>query len=94
MGKPLYTAFAIVHLNALGAANAARSARDPSGAVIPNAITIPALTPMGHYAAYVSGPLAGKRGTLECSSDTFVSAIALRLMGDEAISTLPVILTD
>ena len=93
-GRPLYTAIAIVNLNPLGAAHVACSARDASGAEIPNAITIPALKPQGHYAAYLSGPLAGKRGTLECNSDTLVSAIALRLIGDEAISTLPVILTD
>jgi hypothetical protein len=93
-GRPLYTSFAIVNLNPLGAANVVCSARDASGAEIPNPITIPALKPLGHYAAYVSGPLTGKRGTLECNSDTLVSAIALRLIGDEAISTLPVILTD
>ena len=93
-GRPLYTAFAMVNLNPLGPANVVCSARDASGTVVPNAITIPALKPMGHYAAYVSGPLTGKRGTLECNSDTLVSAIALRLIGEEAISTLPVILTD
>ncbi len=93
-GRPLYTAFAIVNLNPLGTANVVCSARDSSGTVIPNALAIPSLKPLGHHAAYLSGPLTGMRGTLECNSDTLVSAIALRLIGDEAFSTLPVILTD
>ncbi len=93
-GRPLYTAFAIVNLNPLGAANLVCSARDASGAQIPDALTIPALKPLGHYAAYLSGALMGKRGTLECNSDTLISAIALRFIGEEAFSTLPVILTD
>lgn len=91
-GKPLYTAFAIVNLNPLVAANVVCSARDGSGTVIPDAITIPSVKPLGHYAGYLSQPLKGMRGTLDCSADTMVSAIALRLIGDEAFSTLPVIL--
>ncbi len=92
--RPLYTAFAIVNLNPLGVANVVCSARDALGAEIPEALALPALKPLGHYAAYLSGPLMDKRGTLECNSDTLVSAIALRFIGDEAFSTLPVILTD
>lgn len=93
-GGPLYTTFAIVNLNPLGAANVVCSARDASGAVITNALTIPTLNPLGHYAGYLGPALTGKRGTLDCSADTLVSAIALRLIGDDAFSTLPVILTD
>jgi hypothetical protein len=93
-GRPLYTALAIVNLNPMVAANVVCSARDASGAVIPNALTIPALKPLGHYAGYLSSSLKGRRGTLDCSCDTLVSAIALRLIGDEAFSTLPVIVPD
>jgi len=82
----------MVNLSPLGEANVVCSARDASGTVIPNALTIPTLKPLGHYAAYLS--LTGKRGTMECNADTMVSAIALRFIGDEAFSTLPVILTD
>ncbi len=93
-GRPLYTAFAIVNLNPLLPANVVCSARDGSGTVIPDALTIPSLKPLGHYAGYLSRPLTGMRGTLDCSADTMVSAIAFRLIGDEAFSTLPVILPD
>jgi hypothetical protein len=93
-GRPLYTAFAIVNLNPLVAANVVCSARDGSGTVIPNALTIPSLKPLGHYAGYLSGPFTGMRGTLDCNADTLVSAIAFRLIGDEAFSTLPVIVPD
>jgi len=93
-GRPLYTAFAIANLNPLVTANVVCTARDVSGTVIQNALTIPGLKPLGHYAGYLSGPLTGRRGTLDCNADTLVSAIALRLIGDEAFSTLPVILPD
>jgi len=93
-GGPLYTGFAIVNLNPLGAANVVCSARDQSGQVIPNALTIPTLNPLGHYAGYLGPALTGKRGTLDCNADTLVSAIALRFIGGDAFSTLPVILPD
>ena len=92
-GRPLDTAFAIVNLNPLGAANVVCSVRDASGALIPDTLTIPALKPLGHYAGFLLAPFTGKRGTLTCNSDTMVSAIALRFIGD-AFSTLPVILPD
>ena len=56
-----------------------------------NAVSIPAVDPMGHYSGYEYPALAGKRGTLTCSADTLVSAIALRFIGYDAFSTLPVI---
>jgi hypothetical protein len=92
--RPVYTALAIVNLNPMVAANVVCSARDASGAVIPDALTIPALQPLGHFAGYLPSSLKGRRGTLDCSCDTLVSAIALRLIGDEAFSTLPVIVPD
>ncbi len=90
-GAPLYTGFAISNLNPIAAAHVACTARDHSGAVIPNAPTIPTLNPSGHYANYLSPVLTGKRGTLDCAADTLVAAIALRFIGTEAFSTLPVI---
>ncbi|MBZ5677715.1 MAG: hypothetical protein LAP61_26010 [Acidobacteriia bacterium] len=93
-GAPLYTGFAIANLNPSGAAHIVCTARDQSGTVIPNAVTIPSLNPLGHYAGYSFPVLTGKRGTLDCSADTLVSAIALRVIGTEAFSTLPVIVND
>lgn len=93
-GAPLYTGFAIVNMNPLAPAHVVCTARDQSGAVIPNALTIPTLNPMGHYADYLFPALTGKRGTLDCAADTLVSAIALRFIGTDAFSTLPVIVND
>jgi len=93
-GAPLYTGFAIGNLNPSGAAHVVCTARDQSGAVIPNAVTIPTLNPLGHYAGYLFPALTGKRGTLDCSADTLVSAIALRSIGTGAFSTLPAIVND
>jgi sugar lactone lactonase YvrE len=90
-GGALYTGFAISNLNPIAAANVTCIARDQWGAVIPDAVTIPALSPSGHYAGYLFPPLTGKRGMLDCTADTLVSAIALRSIGTEAFSTLPVI---
>jgi hypothetical protein len=90
-GGPLYTAFAIANLNPSAAAHIVCTARDQSGAVIPDAVTIPALDPSGHYASYLFPALTGKRGTLDCTADTLVSAIALRFIGTEVFSTLPVV---
>ncbi len=90
-GAPLYTGFAIANLNPSAAAHVVCTARDQSGAAIPNALTIPTLNPLGHYANYLFPALTGKRGTLECNADTLVSAIALRFIGTDAFSTLPVI---
>ena len=40
---------------------------------------------------YAIPALTGKRGTLDCTADTLISAIALRFIGTDAFSTLPVI---
>ncbi len=93
-GAPQYTGLAIVNLNPSGPAHVTCVARDESGTVIPDAITIPTLKPLGHYANYLFPALTGKRGTLECSADTLLSAIALHVIGTEAFSTLPVIVND
>jgi hypothetical protein len=90
---PVYTAFAVVNLSPTAPAHLVCTARDHSGVVIPNAVTIPALNPMGHFAEYSFPALTGQRGTLDCVADTMVSAIALRAVG-AAVSTLPVIVND
>jgi hypothetical protein len=49
------------------------------------------LKALGHYTGFAFPALAGKRGTFDCTVDTLVSALALRAIGGDAISTLPVI---
>jgi hypothetical protein len=72
-------------------AHIACTARDQAGVIVPDAVSIPALPPLGHYTGSSFPALAGKRGTFDCSADTLVSALALRAIGGDAISTLPVI---
>jgi hypothetical protein len=55
-------------------------------------VPLPNLSPLGHYANYLFSALTGLRGTLTCSSSTKVAALALRAIGTNAISTLPVII--
>jgi hypothetical protein len=88
---PFYTGFAIANLNPSASAHVSCLARDQRGAVIPNAIPIPTLNPLGHWGNYLFPLLAGKRGTLDCNADTLVSAIAFRFIGTAAFSSLPVI---
>jgi hypothetical protein len=89
-GAQLFTAFAVVNLDSSASAHFVCTARNQSGELIPNAVSIPALDPLGHYAAF-NFPLLTGQGTLDCSADTLVSAIGLRSIGGDAISTLPVI---
>jgi hypothetical protein len=89
-GTQLFTAFAVVNLNPSASAHFVCTARDQSGVPIPDAVSIPPLGPLGHYTAFNLPSLTG-RGTLDCSADTLVSAIGLRSIGGDAISTLPVI---
>jgi hypothetical protein len=67
------------------------SPSDHSGAVIPDAISVPVLNLMGRHASYSFPELAGKGRKLGCASDTLVSAVGLRFIGAEAFTTLPVI---
>jgi hypothetical protein len=89
-GAQIYTGFAIANVDAT-AATITCTARDLSGNLIPNAVSIPQLTPMGHFAGYQFPVLQGKQGTLDCSSNTNVAATALRFLGTDAFSSLPVI---
>ena len=51
---------------------------------------MPTLAPLGHWAAYQFPLLTGQRGTIDCVSNTNVSATALRFLGS-ALSSLPVV---
>lgn len=94
-GESLFTGFAIANLDPANSAAIACTARDSSGTVIPNAFTSetgpPTLKPLGHWAGYLFPALTGQRGTIDCVSNVNVSAIALRFLGTNAFSSLPVI---
>jgi hypothetical protein len=53
-GAPLYTGFALANVNPSAVSHVVCTARDDLGVVIPNALTIPVLNPMGHYATTYS----------------------------------------
>jgi hypothetical protein len=89
-GQPFYTGFAVANLDQ-STATISCIARDSSGTVIPNAVPVPALSPMGHWANYLFPALTGQRGTIDCSSNTNIAGIALRFIGTSAFSSLPVI---
>jgi hypothetical protein len=89
-GAPQYTGFAIANLDSANAATVTCIATDQAGATIPNAVTIPVLAPLGHYANYLFPALTGSRGTLNCSSTSTVAALALRFLG-ATFSSLPVL---
>jgi len=91
-GDALYTGFAIVNLDTVNSAAVSCSAADQNGVTIPNGVPLPNLSPLGHYANYLFTALTGLRGTLTCSSSTKVAALALRAIGTNTISTLPVII--
>ena len=71
------------------------TARDTNGVIIPNVFSTttgpPQLPSLGHWAGYLFPALAGKRGTIDCTSNTIISATALRFIGTNAFSSLPVI---
>jgi len=89
--EQLYTGFAIANLDDQSAANIVCTARDSAGIVIPNAVQVPLLSRLGHWANYLFPILVGKRGTIDCISNTSIAATALRFIGFNAFSSLPVI---
>jgi pseudomonalisin len=90
-GSQIYTGLAIANLDTSNAANLSCTARDSGGNFIPDAISAPTLNPLGHWANYLFPALAGKRGTLDCSSNTQIGAVGIRALGTNALSSLPVI---
>jgi hypothetical protein len=90
-GAQLFTGMAITNLDPANSANVTCTARDGAGNSIPNALTVPALKPLGHWADYLFPALSGQRGTLDCVSTTRIGSIGLRALGANALSSLPVI---
>lgn len=90
-GAQTYTGFAIANLDPVNAAAVTCTARDSSGNTVANAVSVPALNPLGHWASASFPLLIGLRGTMDCTSTTMVGAVAIRAIGTNAISTLPVI---
>jgi hypothetical protein len=88
-----FTGIAIANLDSGSTATVVCVARDPSGNVIPNAVTVPALPPLGHWAGFNFPALLGSRGTLDCTGSTTIGAIALHSYSTSgALTSLPVIL--
>ena len=90
-GEPLYTGFALANLDPVNSATVSCTGADQNGVAISNAVPLPIIGPLGHYANYLFPALTGLRGTLTCSSNTKIGALALRAIGNATISTLPVI---
>ncbi len=87
-GQPFVTGIAVANLDPSNGANIFCTAYSSSGSIIPNAIQIPQLVHLGHWAGYQFPALSGLRGTIECTSNTNLSATALRFLGSE-LSSFP-----
>ena len=95
-GDQFFTGFAIANLDPLSPATIICTARDQTGAVIPNVFSgltgPPAMIAgFGHWAGFNFPALMGLRGTIDCTANTNIAATALRFMGNKAFSSLPVI---
>ena len=90
-GDALYTGFAIANLDPKNPAMVTCTARDYRGTTIPNAISVPVLNPLGHWANYLFPALTGARGTIECTSNNSIAGLGLRFIGVNAFSSLSVI---
>jgi len=90
-GDQIYTGLAIANLDGSNSANVSCSARDSGGNVIAGAIPPQSLPPLGQWSNFSFPPLVGFRGTLDCVSNTQIGAIGIRALGNDAISSLPVI---
>ena len=90
-GTQILTGIAIANLDARHTATVVCTARNRLGNVIPSAISVPVLNPLGHWARSDFPALAGLRGTLDCISNTRIGMVALRTLGRGAISSLPII---
>jgi sugar lactone lactonase YvrE len=90
-GVQIVTGIGIANIDPDNPATITCTARNNSGTTIAGAVSIPVLAPQGHYAAYNFPALVGQRGTLDCVSTTKIGAIALRFLGTDGLSSLPVI---
>jgi len=91
-GWQIYTGLAITNLDSAKSATITCTAKNDSGAIVASAVNVPVLAPMGHWAEYNFPSLVGKRGLLDCTSNTTVAAIGLRFLGTSAFSSLTVTL--
>ncbi len=89
-GEPLYTGLAVVNLDTWTFAAITCIARDANGTEIPGGISLAAVSPRGHYANWLFPNLTGKRGTLDCTSNTKVAALGLRFIGTGAFTSISV----
>jgi hypothetical protein len=90
-GDQTLTGFSVANLDPVTAAAVTCTAKDSNGTTIPNAVSVPALNPLGHWAGANFAALTGLRGTLDCSSTTRIGAVAFRFIGTNGFSSLPVI---
>jgi hypothetical protein len=88
---PTFTGIAVANLDSTTAAKLTCTARNTNGAVIANGVTVPSIPALGHWADYQFPALSGQRGTIDCTSNTNVTALALRFIGTTAFSSLPVV---
>ncbi len=88
----LVAAFAIVNMDPNVSANVSCVVRNQAGTSILGAVTVPPISPNGHWAGFDFPALVGIRGTIDCSANTIIAAIAFRFIGPTSLSTLPVIL--
>jgi hypothetical protein len=91
-GDQIYIGLAIANQDNANTAIVTCTARDTGGNVVPNAVSVPVLRPLGHWSDFRFPALTGLRGTIDCSSNTTISAIGLRFLGNNAFSSLPIIL--
>jgi hypothetical protein len=89
-GAQIYTGIAISNMDTAKSAQIACTAKNEAGAVIANAVSVPVIVPLGHWAGYAFPALLGKRGLLDCTANTTVAAIGLRFLGSYAFSSLTV----
>ena len=94
-GDQFFTGFAIANFDAANSATVTCAARDATGTSSRTPSTRPTgppkIAPMGHWAGYLFPALNGHRGTIDCISTTNIAATALRFIGSNAFSSLPVV---
>lgn len=88
-GSQIYTGLAIANMDISKQANVTCTARDSNGNVVPNAITVAPLNPLGHFANYLFPALTGLRGYIDCTSNARIGAMGIRALGNNGISSLP-----
>ena len=90
-GSQIYTGIAVANLDPVNVANVTCAAVDAAGKQYPNAVVIPSLNPLGHWAYYLFPALSGQVGTLHCTSTTTIGSVGIRALGNSSISSLPII---